>query len=76
MTKASLRTKYDPSAQSASATLALGVGDLKIKASCSDRTLKDGYGLAGVSVGVEKPGMFIVDYDLTKEVKLNASHHQ
>jgi hypothetical protein len=68
MTKTSLKAKYEPSAQAASATLSVGLGDLTLKASCSDRTLKDGYGLAGVSLGVEKPGLLIIDYDLPKQV--------
>lgn len=67
MTKATLKARYEPSAQAASATLSVGVGDLKLKAACTDRTLEDGLSLAGVSLGVEKPGLFIMDYDLPKQ---------
>lgn len=45
----------------------MGVGDLKLKASCTDRTFEDASKLAGVSFGLEKPGFFIVDYDVPKK---------
>ncbi|MCO5574255.1 hypothetical protein L7F22_028037 [Adiantum nelumboides] len=67
MTKASLKARYEPSAQAASATLSVGFGELKLKASCTDRTFEDGLSLAGVSLGVERPGLFMIDYDLPQQ---------
>ncbi|KAJ7564134.1 hypothetical protein O6H91_02G003900 [Diphasiastrum complanatum] len=66
MTKLSLKGKHEAGSvlQSAAATLSLGAGDVKLKASCTDTTFINGPSLTGVSIGVEKPGLFIIDYDL------------
>lgn len=71
MTKAHVKAKYDSGANAATATLSFGAGDLKLKASCANNTFKDGGSLHGVSVGVEKPGSFMIDYDLHSQVGLN-----
>lgn len=70
MSKAQLKTKYDAAANAATATVVLPLGDLKVKASCSDNTFVPGGGgsLRGVSFGVEKPGAFMIDYDMLSEV--------
>jgi hypothetical protein len=72
MSKAQVKTKYDTAANAATATVVLPVGDLKLKASCADNTFVPGSGasLRGVSFGVEKPGAFMIDYDLQSEVGL------
>ncbi|EFJ17630.1 hypothetical protein SELMODRAFT_444863 [Selaginella moellendorffii] len=68
--RASIKSKYEGGAagEAATATLALGVGDLKLKASCTDATFGSrspgGLAAAGVSLGVEKPGCFIIDHEL------------
>ena len=76
--QASLKAKYEPSFSSsqrqaaASATLTLGFGeDLKLKASCTDRTFNNNSNdsLTGLSLGIEKPGLFIIDYDVPKQVE-------
>ena len=70
MSKAHVKTKYDAAANAATATLVLPLGDLKVKASCADHTFVQGAGgsLRGVSFGVEKPGAFMIDYDVQTEV--------
>lgn len=73
MTKASLKARYDSGSQSAVSTLSFGVGDLKVKASVSDATFVSGSSLAGVGIGVEKPGAFIIDYDLPSNVRNSTS---
>ena len=68
MTKAQLKTKYDHANNAATATLAVGVGDLKVKASCTDQTFDGELNLRGVSLGAEKPGSFLIDYDIQSQV--------
>eukprot|EP00252_Welwitschia_mirabilis_P017141 TRINITY_DN38041_c0_g1_i1.p1 TRINITY_DN38041_c0_g1~~TRINITY_DN38041_c0_g1_i1.p1 ORF type:complete len:214 (+),score=19.37 TRINITY_DN38041_c0_g1_i1:303-944(+) len=64
MTKASLKGSYDASAQTAALTVSVAAGDLKLKGTCSGSTFVKGLSAGGLSVGVEKPGFFIVDYDI------------
>ncbi|XP_024396406.1 outer envelope pore protein 24B, chloroplastic [Physcomitrium patens] len=66
MSKAQVKTKYDAAANAATATLSFPVGDLKLKATCADSTIVPGEGLSsrGVALGVEKPGTFMIDYDM------------
>lgn len=68
MTKAQLKTKYDHANNAATATLAVGLGDLKLKASCTDQTFDGELNLRGVSLGAEKPGSFLIDYDVQSQV--------
>lgn len=69
MTKVQVKTKYDAAANAATATLAFPVGDMKLKATCADNTFSAGgtVSLHGVSFGVEKPGTFMIDYDMQSE---------
>eukprot|EP00246_Nothoceros_aenigmaticus_P014325 TRINITY_DN5377_c0_g1_i2.p2 TRINITY_DN5377_c0_g1~~TRINITY_DN5377_c0_g1_i2.p2 ORF type:complete len:189 (-),score=34.48 TRINITY_DN5377_c0_g1_i2:132-698(-) len=68
MTKTALKVKYDSGSQTAVSTLSVGVGDLKLKASVSDSTFANGVSLTGAGLGVEKPGAFLIDYDLPSNV--------
>jgi hypothetical protein len=72
MTKVQVKTKYDAAANAATATLAFPVGDMKLKATCADNTFSAGgaVSLHGVSFGVEKPGTFMVDYDMQSQVAI------
>lgn len=76
MTKAQVKTKYDAAANAATATLSLPLGDMKLKATCSDNTFVPGEAPSwrGVSFGVEKPGTFMIDYDMQSEVLCLLSH--
>ncbi|KAH9300398.1 hypothetical protein KI387_011981, partial [Taxus chinensis] len=67
ITRASIKAKYEPGVQAASATLSLNAGDLKLKATCTDSTFVKGPSLNGIALGVEKPGFFMIDYDLPKK---------
>eukprot|EP01018_Ginkgo_biloba_P001626 Gb_19261 [translate_table: standard] len=67
MTRASIKGKYEAGVQAASTTFAVNAGDLKLKATCTDATFSNGPSLDGISLGVEKPGFFMADYDLPKK---------
>ncbi|MBA0722238.1 hypothetical protein Golax_002927 [Gossypium laxum] len=61
--KASLKGRYANEKNTAGATLVVNAGDVKLRASMSDATFVDGPSLNGLTLAVEKPGFFIVDYD-------------
>ncbi|EFJ25035.1 hypothetical protein SELMODRAFT_100718 [Selaginella moellendorffii] len=67
--RASVLTKYDSGGgQVVAASVRLGVDDLQLRASCSDRTFVRSAGLKGLTVGVEKPGSFVLEYDVHEAV--------
>ncbi len=69
MTRVALKTKYESEPEAGSGTLTVGAGELKLKASCSDWTFLNGVSsLRGISLGIEKPGAFLIDYDLHQQV--------
>ncbi len=64
-----MKTKYESEPEEGFGTLTVGAGELKLKASCSDWTFLNGVSsLRGVSLGIEKPGAFLIDYDLHQQV--------
>ncbi|TYI75529.1 hypothetical protein E1A91_D06G011500v1 [Gossypium mustelinum] len=65
--KASLKGRYANEKNTAGATLVINAGDVKLRASMSDATFVDGPSLNGLTLAVEKPGFFIVDYDVPKK---------
>ncbi|XP_021759547.1 outer envelope pore protein 24, chloroplastic-like [Chenopodium quinoa] len=69
--KASLKGKYeyetDKAATSATSTLAFPVGDFKLRASVTDATFVKGPSFNGLGLSLEKPGFFIVDYNVPKK---------
>ncbi|KAK5823852.1 outer envelope pore protein 24A, chloroplastic-like [Gossypium arboreum] len=65
--KASLKGRYANEKNTAGATLVVNAGDVKLRASVSDATFVDGPSLNGLTLAVEKPGFFIVDYDVPKK---------
>jgi len=67
MTKASVKGKYEAGVQAASTTATVNVGDLKLKATCTDSTFVHAPSLNGITLGIEKPGFFMIDYDLPKK---------
>ncbi|GBG89612.1 hypothetical protein CBR_g49402 [Chara braunii] len=74
MSKPTLKAKYDTGSKSAAGVLLLGVGDLRLKLACTDRSFASsgsgGRELTGVAIGVEKPQVFSIDYDAaTKATK-------
>ncbi|KAL6995666.1 Outer envelope pore protein 24, chloroplastic [Sarracenia purpurea var. burkii] len=67
--KASLKSRYDTdkSAAAVAATIAVNAGDVKLRVSMTDATVVKGPSLSGLSLAVEKPGIFIIDYNVPKK---------
>ncbi|XP_028794489.1 outer envelope pore protein 24, chloroplastic [Neltuma alba] len=66
--KAALKGKYDLDRNGgAAATVAFNAGDVKLRASITDATIVNGPSLTGLALAVEKPGFFIVDYNVPKK---------
>ncbi|KDP38485.1 hypothetical protein JCGZ_04410 [Jatropha curcas] len=65
--KASLKGKYENDKSSGAATIAFNAGDVKLRASLTDATVVNGPSLNGLALGIEKPGFFIVDYNVPKK---------
>ncbi|KAK9271239.1 hypothetical protein L1049_026829 [Liquidambar formosana] len=65
--KASLKNRYESDKGSAAATLAVNAGDVKLRASMTDATFVKGPSLNGLALAVEKPGFFIIDYNVPKK---------
>ncbi|KAI4336890.1 hypothetical protein L6164_015367 [Bauhinia variegata] len=63
--KAALKGRYDIDKNGgAAATLAVNAGDIKVRASITDATIVNGPSLTGLALVIEKPGAFIVDYNV------------
>ncbi|KAK7310899.1 hypothetical protein RJT34_08685 [Clitoria ternatea] len=63
--KAALKGRYDIDKNgAAAATLTVNAGDLNIRASITDATFVKGPSLTGLALALEKPGSFIVDYNV------------
>ncbi|KAL0438567.1 UNVERIFIED_CONTAM: Outer envelope pore protein 24, chloroplastic [Sesamum latifolium] len=67
MMKASFKARYEPDKAAAAATVSVNAGDLKLRASITDATVVNGPSLNGLSLAVERPGFFIVDYNVPKK---------
>ncbi|XP_051139843.1 outer envelope pore protein 24A, chloroplastic-like [Andrographis paniculata] len=67
MVKASFKARYEPDKVAAAATVTVNTGDVKLRASITDATIVNGPTLNGLALGVEKPGFFIVDYNVPKK---------
>ncbi|XAR57884.1 hypothetical protein NMG60_11026170 [Bertholletia excelsa] len=65
--KASLRGKYEPDKVSAFGSLAAAAGDVKLRASMTDATFVKGPSLNGLNLSLEKPGSFVIDYNVPKQ---------
>ncbi|KAE8729221.1 Outer envelope pore protein 24 [Hibiscus syriacus] len=61
--KASLKGRYANEKNTTAATFSVNAGDIKLQASITDATVVDGSSLNGLTLAVEKPGSFIIDYD-------------
>ncbi|KAL0314716.1 UNVERIFIED_CONTAM: Outer envelope pore protein 24B, chloroplastic [Sesamum angustifolium] len=75
--KASFKARYEPDKAAAAATVSVNAGDLKLRASMTDATVVNGPSLNGLSLAVERPGFFVVDYNVPKKVaekSLNLSY--
>ncbi|KAK2988736.1 hypothetical protein RJ640_021001, partial [Escallonia rubra] len=65
--KASLKGRYDNDKTSAASSLVVNVGNVKLRASMTDATVVNGPSLSGLALAVEKPGFFIVDFNVPKK---------
>ncbi|CAL0323750.1 unnamed protein product [Lupinus luteus] len=66
--KAALKAKYDiDNNGGAAATVAFNAGDVKLRASITDATFINGPTLTGLALSIDKPGSFIVDYNVPKK---------
>lgn len=67
MMKASFKARYDTDKATASSTVAFNAGDFKLRASMTEATVIKGPSLNGLALAVEKPGSFIIDYNVPKK---------
>ncbi|KAK1395651.1 Outer envelope pore protein 24 [Heracleum sosnowskyi] len=67
MMKASLKAKYSTDKNAAGATISVNAGNVKLRASMTDATFSNGPSLTGVALSLDKPGFFIVDYNVPKK---------
>ncbi|XVE69911.1 hypothetical protein DITRI_Ditri10aG0029600 [Diplodiscus trichospermus] len=65
--KASLKGRYTNDKSTAAVTLAVNAGDVKLRASMTDATVINGPSLNGLTLAVEKPGFFVIDYDVPRK---------
>lgn len=67
--KASLKGRYDNDRSGAAAIVAINAGDVKLRASLTDATFVRGPSFSGLALALEKPGFFIVDYNVPQKVR-------
>ncbi|CAN7027412.1 hypothetical protein BRARA_F03829 [Brassica rapa] len=65
--KASVKGKYDGGKSTGVGSVAFNAGDIKLRATMTDATFVPGPTLNGLSLAVEKPGFFIVEYNVPKK---------
>ncbi|KAL5558072.1 hypothetical protein UlMin_034283 [Ulmus minor] len=66
--KASFKGRYGIDQKGgATTTLAVKAGDVKLKATVTDATFVPGPNLNGLSLALEKPGFFVVDFNVPKQ---------
>lgn len=71
--KASFKARYEPNKAAAAATVTADAGDFKLRASMTEATVIKGPSLNGLSLALEKPGFFIIDYNVPKKVSTPVS---
>ncbi|CAA2999564.1 Hypothetical predicted protein [Olea europaea subsp. europaea] len=65
--KASFKARYEPDKAAAAATVTADAGEFKLRASMTEATVIKGPSLNGLSLALEKPGFFIIDYNVPKK---------
>lgn len=68
MMKASFKGKFDVDKSGGVASLSFNAGNAKLRATMTDTSLIAGPSLNGLSLAVEKPGFFIIDYNVPRKV--------
>lgn len=71
--KTSLKARYATDKLGVVGTLAVDAGDFRFLASATDTTFVGGPSLNGLSLSIEKPGSFFIDYDVPKQVHFSLS---
>lgn len=69
MIKASLKGRYDNDVTGAVGTVTVDGGEVLLKASITDASFVNGPSLNGLSLSLEKPASFIIDYNFPKKVR-------
>ncbi|KAK3007827.1 hypothetical protein RJ639_014517, partial [Escallonia herrerae] len=67
MLNTSVKGRYDNDGSAAAATFALNGGDVKLRATISDATFTSGPSLNCLSLSLEKPGSFLVDFNVPQK---------
>ncbi|KAL3840312.1 hypothetical protein ACJIZ3_024903 [Penstemon smallii] len=67
MMKASFKARYEPDKATGATTVAVNTGDFKLRATMTDATVVNGPSLNGLALAIEKPGFFIIDYNVPKK---------
>ncbi|KAK8937289.1 hypothetical protein KSP39_PZI012182 [Platanthera zijinensis] len=65
--RASLKGRFEPERSSATATFSLPTGDTRLNVSITDATFSKGPSLSGLALSLEKPGSFIINYNVPNE---------
>lgn len=66
--KATIKGRYEADkSSSAVATLSISAGDVNLKAAITDATFVRGPAVNGLTLSVDKPGSFIIDYNVPKQ---------
>ncbi|KAF8409936.1 hypothetical protein HHK36_002455 [Tetracentron sinense] len=63
----SLKVRYEIDKNIASSTIGFNAGGVKLRASMTDATVVNSPSLNGLALSVEKPGFFIIDYNVPKK---------
>ncbi|KAA8547335.1 hypothetical protein F0562_003801 [Nyssa sinensis] len=67
MMKGSVKGRCDSEKTGAAGTFAINAGDVKLRASMTDATFVNGPSINDLSISLEKPGSFIIDYNVPKK---------
>uniref|UniRef100_A0A164WEG9 Outer envelope pore protein 24, chloroplastic n=1 Tax=Daucus carota subsp. sativus TaxID=79200 RepID=A0A164WEG9_DAUCS len=67
MIKGSLKVKNTNDKNSAGATVAVNAGNVKLRASMTEAIIVNGPSFNGLALSLEKPGSFIIDYNVPKK---------
>jgi hypothetical protein len=64
----SFKGKFDVDKSGSVASLTFNAGNAKLRATMTDASFVAGPSFNGLSLAVEKPGFFIIDYNVPKKV--------
>ncbi|GJS75443.1 outer envelope pore protein 24, chloroplastic-like protein [Tanacetum coccineum] len=67
MMKATFKGSYDPDNSDATGSVVLNAGNINLRASVTNDTFVNGPSINGLTLSLESPGSFTVDYNLPKK---------